>query len=186
LIVEAESQGVKNALIYIKSRPKSIHPDYTKQPLIPVELKLEDRQFRPRIFSLQTGQTLAMSADKRNGEPTNFLGDFFRNDNFNVLVRPDKPDFKWSPKQPEALPRMIQSTIYTTAKAFVIVKDHPYMTVTDGTGKFELKNLPVGTHELTIWHETVGYIAKNVIVEVKPNETMALMPLPITAEQLLR
>jgi hypothetical protein len=186
LIVEAESKGVKNALVYVKSCPKSIHPDYAKQPLVPVELKLEDRQFRPRIFSMQVGQTLAMSADKRNGEPTNFLGDFLRNDNFNVLVAPNKPDFKWTPKQPESPPRIIQSSIYTTAKAFLIIQDHPYMTVTDYKGRFELKNLPVGTHELIIWHETVGYIAKNVVVEIKPKETFALKPLAITAEQLLK
>jgi hypothetical protein len=47
-------------------------------------------------------------------------------------------------------------------------------------------NLPVGTHELVIWHETVGYVAKKVIVELKPNETTRLAPHAITVEQLVK
>jgi hypothetical protein len=127
-----------------------------------------------------------MKSDQVAGEPTNFHAEFHKNQNFNVLVPVQGPAFQWIPKEPETLPALVRSSIYPTAKAYFIVKDHPYFAVTDANGVFELKNLPAGRHELTIWHETVGYVAKILVVEVKPSETLAIPAQPITLEQLLR
>jgi len=40
--------------------------------------------------------------------------------------------------------------------AFVVVAEHPYYTVTDADGKFELKNVPPGTYKIKMWHEGVN------------------------------
>lgn len=37
--------------------------------------------------------------------------------------------------------------------AYVFVTDHPYVTVTDSDGAFELTNVPAGAYELETWHE---------------------------------
>jgi hypothetical protein len=43
-------------------------------------------------------------------------------------------------------------------KAWVRVFDHPYFAITDGDGKFEIKNAPAGDFRLVIWHEGVGWV----------------------------
>ncbi len=186
LIIDAKSKGVKNALVYLKTRPEHVYPQSPKQPPAPVQLKLADATFTPRAFALQVGQTLVMTADEENGEATNFTPTFTQNENFNVLVAAFGPAFKWAPTKSEQIPSSIQSSIFPTARAFCIVKDHPYIAITDQKGRFEIKNLPVGTHQFIVWHETVGYIAKNVIIKIKPNETKHLKPYAITVKQLLR
>src|SRR5690606_32876193 len=111
-----KTKGVKNALVYLKTRPDNLHPSFTKRPLPSVELEYANYQFRPRVFSLQVGQTLKMIVDKVSGESTNFRADFRKNDPFNVFVTPEGPGRKWLPKHPEPdIPVAIVSSIVPTA-----------------------------------------------------------------------
>jgi hypothetical protein len=41
--------------------------------------------------------------------------------------------------------------------ARVAVFKHPYFAVTKADGSFEIKNAPVGTFRLFVWHEAIGY-----------------------------
>ena len=52
--------------------------------------------------------------------------------------------------------RFMQATIHIFA--------HPYFTVTDQAGKFELSQVPPGTYTLRVWHETLGLMEKTVTV----------------------
>ena len=49
-------------------------------------------------------------------------------------------------------------------QAWVIVLDHPYMTTPDGTGAFEISDLPAGTYSVLAWHERFGQAAARVSV----------------------
>jgi hypothetical protein len=42
-------------------------------------------------------------------------------------------------------------------EGFVKVFDNPYYAVTDGDGKFEIKNAPAGKLRVVYWQEKVGY-----------------------------
>ena len=188
LIVETKTKGVKNAFVFVANRPERVHPSYAKESLKPVKLTYAERRFRPRVFALQVGQPLEMIADKAGGEATNFHGRFARNQSFNLLVPPDGKPRKWSARklEPGRIPSRIESSIYQTAVAYCLIKDHPYIAFTDREGRFELKNLHAGTHELVIWHEAVGWVAKSLSVTVKPGETETLKAQKITIEQLER
>lgn len=39
-----------------------------------------------------------------------------------------------------------------------MVLPHPYFAVTDETGSFTIKNLPVGDCQIRLWHEKMGGI----------------------------
>jgi len=40
----------------------------------------------------------------------------------------------------------------------MLVRDDPYMTVTDETGAFEISKIPAGNHEFQFWQERIGYL----------------------------
>ena len=42
----------------------------------------------------------------------------------------------------------------------VVIRDTPYMAVTDENGQFEIPHLPVGTWQFMVWHEQAGYVDK--------------------------
>ncbi len=69
--------------------------------------------------------------------------------------------------------------------AYVLVFDHPYAAVTDGTGRFSIPNVPAGTHEVRIWHE--GVITKRSGVEVGDADAVELevelAPAPESADK---
>jgi hypothetical protein len=46
----------------------------------------------------------------------------------------------------------------------VHVFEHPYFTVTDETGNFEIGRVPPGTYQLHIWHERLGVREKTIKV----------------------
>jgi hypothetical protein len=41
-------------------------------------------------------------------------------------------------------------------KAHLLSLDHPYMAASGEDGKFEIKDIPVGTNEFQFWHELPG------------------------------
>ena len=51
--------------------------------------------------------------------------------------------------------------------AYIIVAEHPYFVKVDERGHFEIKDVPVGTYEIAVWHEYFGTQVKEV--QVSPN-----------------
>lgn len=66
----------------------------------------------------------------------------------------------------------IRCDIHNWMQAWIVATAHPYYTVTDAKGYFELTNIPPGAYTLEFWHESLGQQSRSV--EVKPNETTRL------------
>jgi plastocyanin len=45
---------------------------------------------------------------------------------------------------------------HTWMSAFVVVAEHPYHTVTDAYGAYEIGDLPAGAYTVRVWHEELG------------------------------
>jgi hypothetical protein len=54
---------------------------------------------------------------------------------------------------------------HTWMSAFVIVTDHPYHTVTDADGAYEIRDVPPGRYTVTVWHEELGARETPVTIE---------------------
>ena len=72
--------------------------------------------------------------------------------------------------------------IHSHMSATVMVFDHPWFTVPDEGGTFELSNLPTGTHQITAWHERLGDTTMDLRVEPGRTETIDFV-LPVPAQQ---
>ncbi len=62
----------------------------------------------------------------------------------------------------------MQCGFHAYMESWALVQDHPYYTITDQQGRFELKDIPPGTYVLKIWHPYVRKeIEQSVTIEPK-------------------
>jgi hypothetical protein len=120
-----------------------------------VKLDNLDCRFEPHVCLLRTTQTLVVG----NSDPVVHNAAFFltRNDPANLIV-PVKGAIEKRFPVPENIPCDVSCSIHAWMRARLLIKDHPYMAVTDKEGRFELPNVPAGERKFRIWHELPGYV----------------------------
>ncbi|MFQ5512327.1 MAG: carboxypeptidase regulatory-like domain-containing protein [Candidatus Krumholzibacteriia bacterium] len=62
--------------------------------------------------------------------------------------------------------------VHEWMKAFVVVHDNPYFSVTDESGHYAVERIPPGEYTLTVWHEGLGEFEQPVTVTA--GETLRL------------
>jgi polysaccharide lyase family 4-like protein len=65
-------------------------------------------------------------------------------------------------RKPEII--RIDCDLHPWMRAWVVVAEHPFYTVTNDRGEFALENVPPGTYALQLWHESLGVMKKDVTV----------------------
>ena len=138
-----------------------------KKPERDHTLVLDNRgcRFEPHVLTAEVGQWLELhnsdpvlhNADARIGQETVF----------NVALTPGR-----QVRKPLARPGLMAITCdvrHTWMSAFVDVADHPYHTVTDAYGAYEIRDVPAGTYTLRVWQEELG--TREQPVTVKDGET---------------
>lgn len=63
----------------------------------------------------------------------------------------------------------LKCDVHPWMSGFIGVVDHPYFSVTDEAGRFELKGLPPGKYKVEAWHEKLG--AQSQSIEIGPRES---------------
>jgi len=157
LIVHREDRGIANVVIWLDVKPGqkvAIHPSYEQFSTATVKLANKGCRFDPHICVMRTGQMLLI--ENPDQVDHNTAAGLDKNDPFNALTAAgqssERPRFKLA----ERLPAQVQCSIHPWMTGWLVVKDHPYVAVTDEHGRFELKNLPVGEHTFVVWQEMPG------------------------------
>jgi plastocyanin len=55
--------------------------------------------------------------------------------------------------------------VHAEMSAFVLVLENPYFSLTGKDGVFKIENVPAGTYKLSVWHERLKTITKDVTIE---------------------
>lgn len=192
-IVLGEGNTLANVIVYLRlprTGKVEIHPDYAAHAKEPVVLDNKGCEFAPRITLVQVGQTLTVTNSDPTGHNTNIS--LF---SFNPVVPANgKIDIKATKES--RLPEPVKCNIHPFMTGHLLCLKHPYMTATAEDGTFEIKNLPVGTHELQLWHEASGYVkdvatkagkadrSGRVKVKVAAGETLDLGDIKVPASLL--
>lgn len=154
LVVNSSNQGIQNLVIYPDPKtfdPKKADPS-VKEPLVakPVLDNVQCR-FEPHVVVVRAGQELEVKNSDPVGHNANFS--FINNDPLNKQI-PAKGAMSVKVPMAEPAPIPVTCGSHSWMKAHIIVQDHPFIGVSDESGKLEIKGLPVGKISLKIWQES--------------------------------
>ena len=177
LIVDKDTKGIANVFVYLPKAPKKINPelkDFDAQ----VIFDQKNCVFKPHSLVLRAGQ----SVEVLNSDPISHNTHTYpiRNKGENLVISGNTAAGNgtlYLMKSRESLPIQVKCDFHGWMSANWLILDHPYATVTQPDGSFEIKDLPAGTHKFRIWHERVGYLERKLTVKVKSGETVELKPL---------
>lgn len=161
-IVVSSDGGLANVFVYMKKAPRSNVPEPTgESPLI-------DQigcVFIPHAAVVRVGQSVTM----KNSDPVahNVNVKAFQEAYNNVV--PANGSTEHTFRFAERVPASTGCDFHTFMSAWILPVDHPWATVTDENGEFEIANLPEGKWDFVIWHERVGYIERSVEVTAAQN-----------------
>lgn len=172
VLVDPESRGLANALVYIKTglEGKTFAP--ATQAIV---LDQKGCQFVPRVVSLRAGQTLTV----RNSDPVshNIHPMSSLNREWNQHQAPGADDLQRRFAHPE-LVIPVKCNVHNWMRSHVAVFDHPYFTVTSPTGAFRIEQVPPGEYKIAVWHESLG--ERTQIIHLRPGDPLDARALEFT------
>jgi plastocyanin len=119
-----------------------------------------DCRFVPRVVTASVGQWLVF----RNSDPVLHNADarIGAKPLFNIAITPGG-----EVRRPLVEPGLVKINCdvrHTWMEAYAFVAEHPYHTVTDASGEYEIRDIPPGRYTVRVWHERLGEQQKEVEV----------------------
>lgn len=161
LLVNAKDGGLANVVVSLELAKGQELPEVVlpKGRKLPAEVVMTNKncRFEPHIAVLTTKQTLVLG----NDDPVahNTLANLFYNTPFNEAIGTGATVKKKLSKV-ERRPAQVSCPIHAWMKGWVVVKDHPYVAVSDSSGGFQIRDLPPGEWTFQFWQEKAGYLSK--------------------------
>lgn len=170
LLVDAKSKGIANIAIFMKKKPKKIHPDLKASKEKKVVFDQENCRFIPHMLLLRTDQQVIVKSNDPVNHNTHTYP--FLNEEMNFTVRPkDRVGVPIQYELPEFIPTKVVCDLHPHMKAYWVIVDHPYAAVTDKDGKFKIEKIPEGDYTFQVWHERCGFINKKLDVSIFADDT---------------
>lgn len=161
LLVNSKDGGLANVVVSLELAKGQALPEVLlpKGRKLPAEVVMTNKncRFEPHIAVLTTKQTLVLG----NDDPVahNTLANLFYNTPFNEAIGTGATIKKKLTKV-ERRPAQVSCPIHAWMKGWVVVKDHPYVAVSDSSGRFQIRDLPPGEWTFQFWQEKAGYLSK--------------------------
>jgi hypothetical protein len=180
LLVNNKNLGIQNVVVYLQLKKsqelKKIHPDYKKTAKSKVKISNTFCRFEPHIGVVRTGQEMILGNDDPIAH--NILANMLYNTPFNIAIQP-KGSVRQVFERTERRPCQLTCPIHSWMKGYVVVKDHPYVGITNKDGVLEIKNIPAGKWEFQFWHERPGYLKQMTVQKQTLEDRKGLYELEI-------
>lgn len=147
-----------NAVVYIADIKKGKKMEPQK-----VTLDQNGCEYKPHVLAFPAGS----SVDILN--PDGILHNIHSYSKVNSPFNMAQPKFKKTLTVKIDKPEVIklQCDVHGWMSGWFFAAENPYFSVTDNSGGFKLTDVPPGTYNLEVWHETLGKVSQKVTVKAK-------------------
>ncbi len=150
IVNKTEPATLQNVLISIKT---GLPDKKWDAPATPAVINQEGCEYKPHILGVMEGQKVEI----KNSDDTNHNIHFMPKKNEEINKTQPKKDMVDSiTLKEEDEPFKVKCDVHPWMGAWVAVFKHPYFTVTEKDGSFEIKGLPAGKYVVRAWHEKFG------------------------------
>ncbi|HUY34834.1 MAG TPA: hypothetical protein VMV69_18960 [Pirellulales bacterium] len=147
-LLVGSGNGLKNVVVFVVTSKKQklfVNPDYEASANDVVRFDNKNCRFEPHILPVRVSQTLEL----HNSDAVSHNSAIERENP--LLSKGATFDYHFDKSKNE--PVTVTCSIHTWMKGYVVVRDNPYMAVSDDEGRFKIEKLPPGAHEFVVWHE---------------------------------
>jgi hypothetical protein len=160
---------IRNVVVYLKNAPF-----HGTLPVRRTELRQEHETFVPHTLAITKGS----SVDFPNADP--FFHNVFSLSGAGTFNLGRYPQGQSKGREfSKAGTVKVYCDIHSQMSATILVFDHPYFTIPELDGTFELPAVPPGEYTIIGWHERVGERAEHVRVNADMTTSIDLtVPVP--------
>ena len=138
-------------------------------PAAPVTIDQEGCIYNPRVVGVRIGQPLAVG--NSDALMHNVHGISAAGNHFNVSQPKSGMVLTLQMTGEETMLRL-RCDVHGWMTAYIGVVAHPYFSVSNPDGTFEITGVPAGTHTIRTWHERYGELTQTVQVTVGATATV--------------
>ena len=158
----------RNVVVYLRNaQAQTVAP-------MKVAIRQRDETFTPRVVAV----TIGSEVEFPNDDPIyHNVFSLSRVKNFNLGRYPRGDTRRVRFDRPGVV--KVFCEIHSHMSATVMVFDHPWFTMPDDAGQFELPGMPAGARQITAWHERLGDTTVDVRIEAgRTVQTDFILPVP--------
>lgn len=166
LVVHPSTRGIQDAVVSIEGGNTSSNTDTTKTTAI----TNTQCAFSPHVETIRVGTPLEV----RNHDPilhNTHLMTGHRTFLNVALVVGGNPVAKVI-KIPGLY--QVRCDAHPFMQGHLVAFDHPYYAVTQTDGDFRIVGVPAGRHQVTVWHETLGSLQREVTVPAQGDVSITI------------
>jgi hypothetical protein len=153
-LIVGPTQGLRYAVVTLEgiAKGKAVEKETVH------ELDNIKCRFSPHVQAASIGQFVML----KNSDPILHTAHaLFTNEqpHFNVGLYPGRVA-----RKPLIAPGIakVRCEVHPWMTAYIVVTDHPYHAISDIYGEYELTDIPPGSYQLKVWHETLGTQEKRI------------------------
>lgn len=146
--------------------PEKYHPSFDKQKEVKVTLDNLKCRFVPKSTFARPGQTLILKNSDNIGHNCR-IATMEHEHNVNI-VKNSQAEVTLG-EGSDKIPGEVKCDIHQWMDAVILIRDNPYVAITDAEGKFKIENIPAGDWQFQFWHKKGGYLGTIEIKGYKPD-----------------
>ncbi len=183
-IVIGDSGGLRDVYVMMylgrgDDEPE-VHPSYDEAKSQTLTIDNVKCRFVPHALFVRTGQKLEL----KNSDPVGHnchITTFNNEENINL---PPNGSVDITLKEEDKVPGEVKCDVHKWMDGVIMIRDNPYVAITDADGKFEIKNIPAGNWKFQFWHKKIGFL-KTLEVPGKELGRRGETELELTADETL-
>ena len=134
----AKDGGLKDVFVmmYLKGDKPDVHPSYEESLKSPVVLDNKNCRFQPHALFVRTGQALQLKKQRTMSGTTVTSCCSYSEENINI---PTGEHVEVKLNEAEKVPGNVVCDIHKWMDSVLLVRDEPYVAITNASGKFEIR-----------------------------------------------